>query len=107
MSAKPLSDLAVRLMAVSDLYAKRHGIDRGGDWPVLKLAEEVGELTQAWLRLDGRARTPAGTDLRGELANEAADVLATVLLFAHREGIDLDAAIDAKWFAHLDGPHPA
>ena len=96
----PLSDLSTRLMAVSDLYAARHGIDRSGDWPVLKLAEEVGELTQAWLRLDGRARN-ASADPRADLANEAADVLATVLLFAHREGLDLDAQLDSKWFAHL------
>jgi NTP pyrophosphatase (non-canonical NTP hydrolase) len=100
MSNRPLSDLASRLMQVSDLYAERHAIDRSGDWAMLKLAEEVGEMTQAWLRLDGRARG-ASDDPRAALAEEAADVLATVLLIAHAKGIDLDAAIDAKWFAHL------
>lgn len=107
MSAKPLTDLAARLMVVSDLYASSHRIDRSGDWPVLKLAEEVGELTQAWLRLDGRARRETNSDLRADLADEAADVVATILLFALREGIDLDAALEAKWFAHLNGPHSA
>jgi len=100
MSNRPLSDLAARLMQVSDLYAARHGIDRSGDWAMLKLTEEVGEMTQAWLRLDGRARG-ASDDPKAALADEAADVLATVLLIAHAKGLDLDAAIDAKWFAHL------
>ncbi|MCA3254507.1 MAG: phosphoribosyl-ATP pyrophosphohydrolase [Alphaproteobacteria bacterium] len=100
MTDRPLAALAARLMQVSDLYAERHGIDRSGDWPMLKLAEEVGEMTQAWLRRDGRARG-AADDPQAALAEEAADVLATVLLIAHAQGIDLDAAIDAKWFAHL------
>jgi NTP pyrophosphatase (non-canonical NTP hydrolase) len=102
----PLADLASRLMTVSDRYAARHGIDRSGDWPVLKLAEELGELTQTYLRRDGRARG-APADPKAALTEEAADLLATLLLFAHREGLDLDTALDAKWFAHPDGPHAA
>ena len=31
----------------------------------------------------------------------AADVLATLLLFAHKNGIDLDAALERKWFQYL------
>lgn len=34
---------------------------------------------------------------------EAADVLAMLLLFARHNDIDLDAALERKWFSHLPG----
>ena len=42
--------------AVSQIYASRYGIERDATWFILKLQEEVGELTQAFLMLTGRAR---------------------------------------------------
>ena len=88
---------------VSDTYASRNAIARNDDWYLLKLQEELGELTAEYLRITGRGRTK-GADaaaIRLALEDEAADVLATLLVFAHKNGIDLDAALERKWFQHL------
>ena len=42
--------------AVSQIYASLYGIERDATWFMLKLQEEVGELTQVFLMLTGRAR---------------------------------------------------
>ncbi len=89
----------------SAAYAAAHGITRDRDWFVLKLVEELGELTQAWNRLEGRAR-PKGrseAELRQSLADETADLLGHVLLFAQHNAIDLPAAIERKWLFRPSG----
>ncbi len=98
MSA-PLAELAEDVGRVSDLYAARFGVRRDADWALLKLQEELGELAQAHLRLSGRGRGEASEQGR---ADEAADVLCMLLLYARAHGIDLDAAVRRKWLAHLD-----
>ncbi|WP_375406540.1 pyrophosphatase [uncultured Amnibacterium sp.] len=95
-----IAALADRLERISIGYAAREGIDRNDDWFLLKLVEELGELTQMQLARTGRSKD-RGLDaeqLDARLAEECADVLGHVLLFARRNGIDLDAALDAKWF---------
>jgi len=95
-----LSDLVAR---VSDIYAQRNDIARDDDWYLHKQQEELGELTAEYLKLSGRCRLKGATpeDLRLALADEAADVLAMLLLFARNNRIDLDAALARKWFKHL------
>jgi NTP pyrophosphatase (non-canonical NTP hydrolase) len=94
-----LAALTARFEAASQAYAAGNAITRDADWFVLKLQEELGELTQAWMKLTGRGR-PRGAseeDLRTALADETADLLGHILLFASAQGIDLDAAIERKW----------
>jgi len=66
------------LEVVSRLYAERFGIDRDDNWFLLKLHEEVGELTQAFLMRAGQARdkgfSPA--ELDRDFRAELSDVLA-------------------------------
>jgi NTP pyrophosphatase (non-canonical NTP hydrolase) len=80
-------------------YADHHGIVRDPDWFMLKLHEEVGELTQSWNRLRGRglAKGRSEEEIRRDLADEAADVLGHILLFARANDIDLAAAVERKW----------
>lgn len=78
-SGLTLPALTERVEAVSALYARKFGIARDPDWFVLKLAEETGELTQAYL------------------AAEVADVLAHLLLLARSQGIDVERAVREKW----------
>jgi NTP pyrophosphatase (non-canonical NTP hydrolase) len=80
-------------------YADAHGLTRDPDWFVLKLHEEVGELTQSWNRLSGRglAKGRSTAEMQRDLADEAADVLGHILLFARQNNIDLASAIERKW----------
>jgi NTP pyrophosphatase (non-canonical NTP hydrolase) len=84
---------------VSVHYAERHGIERTDEWFVLKLGEEVGELTQAFLARQGQARRKGRTDAEIEqgFRDEVADVLAQILLVARRFDVPLDDAIRDKW----------
>jgi NTP pyrophosphatase (non-canonical NTP hydrolase) len=101
---QPSIDLAIpnieaftdRLKAISDRYGRVYGIDRGGDWHLLKVQEEMGELTQAYLAKTARSRRDPEKALT-EMAHEMADVLCMLLLMARDEGVDLNAAIRDKW----------
>ena len=72
--------LADRIAQVSDVYAARTGVTRDDDWYALKLMEEAGE----------QARD-----------DEAADLFAMVVLYCRHNGIDIEAALERKWFMHL------
>ncbi|MDS2172976.1 MazG nucleotide pyrophosphohydrolase domain-containing protein [Nesterenkonia sp. CL21] len=101
---RPLESLADQLEQVSAGYAAKFGLHRDGDWFMLKLQEELGELTSSYVALTGRAR-PRGRDDaadRQAFEEELADVLAHVLLLARHAGIDADRAVDDKWLRWLD-----
>jgi NTP pyrophosphatase (non-canonical NTP hydrolase) len=94
-----LAKLTEQFEAASADYTETHGMLRDPDWFVLKLQEEMGELTQAWNRATGRGRKKGRSDedLSRDLAVETADLLGHVLLFAHTIRIDLASAIERKW----------
>lgn len=101
--SRSLPELGALVAQVSDIYAERNDIARDNDWYMLKLQEELGELTAEYLRSSGRGRMK-GADadaVRVALEDEAADVLAMLLLFARNGGIDLEAALARKWFKYL------
>jgi NTP pyrophosphatase (non-canonical NTP hydrolase) len=94
-----IDEMAGEVESVSVSYAERNGIDRTDEWLILKLNEEVGELTQAFLARSGQGRDK-GLDeeqLDDEFRAELADVLAHVLLIARRFDVDLDDEIRRKW----------
>jgi NTP pyrophosphatase (non-canonical NTP hydrolase) len=101
--SRTLAELAPLLAEVSDTYAARNDIARDDDWYLLKLQEELGELTAEYLKTTGRGRLKGadGETIRQALEDETADVLAMLLLFARNNGVDLDAALDRKWFRYL------
>lgn len=90
----------------SKAYCEANGIVRDDDWFILKLQEEVGELTQAWNKVSGRGRRHGAStdDLRRNLEDEAADVLGHVFLLAEAQGLDLRAAIARKWRFVVEEP---
>lgn len=101
--SRSLAELTALVEQVSDIYAERNGIDRDADWAILKMQEELGELTAEHLRLSGRGRLK-NKDRAAIVAardDEAADLLAMLLLYARSNGIDLDAALERKWFTYL------
>ena len=85
--------------SVSAFYAERHDIVRTDDWFMLKLGEEVGELTQAYLARSGRARDKGrdAGELEDDFRAELSDVFAQVLLIAKRFEIDLASEVARKW----------
>jgi len=93
-----LAGLTADVLRISDIYAAEHDIDRDRDWALLKLQEELGELTAEHLRLTGRAR---GTPDDQALGDEAADVLGMLLIYCARSGIDLETAMQRKWLKWL------
>lgn len=101
-----LSELSDRVERVSQVYAERCDINRDGDWFVLKLQEEAGELVAEYLRGSGRGRVGERPPeaIRQALEDETADLFAQVLLFARHNDIDLEIALQRKWFAWLEPP---
>ena len=93
-----LTDLQADVLRISDIYAREHSIDRDRDWALLKLQEELGELTAEHLRLTQRARGAANAQA---LADEAADVQGMLLIYCDHAGIDLEAAMQRKWLKWL------
>lgn len=94
-----LKDLQADVLRISDIYAAEHDIDRDRDWALLKLQEELGELTAEHLRLTSRAR---GAPDAQALGDEAADVLGMLLIYCARAGVDLDQAMQRKWLKWLE-----
>ena len=94
-----LSQLMQQFELASQKYARANDIERDPDWFLLKLQEEVGEVTQAWNRLSGRGRSKGKTqeEMRQDLADETADLLGHVFLLAHNSGLDIEASIKRKW----------
>jgi NTP pyrophosphatase (non-canonical NTP hydrolase) len=97
-----LVELSQRLEKISVGYGERLGFVRDPDWFLLKLQEEVGELTQAYLQHSGRARTKGATpeQIRDTFHQEFADVLCQLLLFAKQHDVDLPAEIESKWLVY-------
>jgi len=106
--SRSLDELTGLVSEVSDIYASRNDIARDDDWYLLKVQEELGELAAEYLRLTRRGRMKGAEPetVRQALEDEAADVLAMLLLFAQNNAIDLDAALERKWFKYL-GRSPA
>ncbi|SMQ69752.1 NTP pyrophosphatase, house-cleaning of non-canonical NTPs [Devosia lucknowensis] len=101
--SRSLAELSELVAEVSDTYASRNDIARDNDWYLLKVQEELGELSAEYLKSTGRGRLEGADagEIRQALEDEAADVLAMLLLFARNNGIDLDAALERKWFQYL------
>lgn len=99
-----LGNLIDAIEAVSSRYAQRFGIRRDVEWGLLKLSEELGELTQAHLKRTGQARSDGdAAEWTRHFEDEMADVLGQLLVLAKLSGADLDAAVDRKWLCW----HPA
>ena len=72
---------------------------------MLKLGEEVGELTQAYLAKNGQARDKGRSDaqIEQDFRAELSDVLAHVLLLAQRFEVDLVSEVERKWLVWKAG----
>ena len=94
--------MSERVEKLSARYGEYLGIERDGDWFLLKLQEEMGELTQAYLQVTGRARTKGQTseEIRDAFQLEFADVFCQLLLLARHFDVDVPTEIERKWLSH-------
>jgi NTP pyrophosphatase (non-canonical NTP hydrolase) len=101
-----ISELTRQVEYISQLYASRFGITRDDDWQILKLHEEVGELTQAHLMRQGQARAKglSSAEIDDAFRAEVADVLSQVLILAHHHGIDIVEEVRRKWLVWAEAP---
>jgi NTP pyrophosphatase (non-canonical NTP hydrolase) len=99
-----LEQLIADVQAVHRTYLKNKQLAVDDAWFVMKLAEELGELTQAYLRLRYRRQTsPEEVEqARTALGDECADLLCHVLLFTTRNDIDIVGSIQRKWSSYLE-----
>ena len=99
-----LAQLTDKIELVSSKYATKYDVARDRDWFVFKLQEEFGELTQKYLMMSGRGRKKGLTDEKIRLSSEdeVADVLGQLLLLAKHFDVDIEKALERKWFAYLE-----
>lgn len=95
---RDITQLQVQAARVAEIYAENFDVPTTSEWTLLKLNEEMGELTSAWLSAHGQSRKTADTQA---LADELADVLGFLLVLAEREGIDPAQAFADKWGKYL------
>lgn len=102
MSDMQLSGITKKVRGIMAQYGKTFDVDIDSDWYVMKLQEELGELTQKYLMMTGRTRRkPANKKVaKKEFSNEIADVLCLTLLLADRCKVKLEDSIQTKWYAY-------
>lgn len=98
-----IPELTERVKLVADQYGKEFNVTYTDDWFLLKLQEELGEMTRAHLARTERTRhkPSSNQEATNALAEEIADVFSYVLIFAQRSGINIEEAVTKKWFKYL------
>jgi NTP pyrophosphatase (non-canonical NTP hydrolase) len=98
-----LRQLTDDVETISQRYAEVFNFERDDAWFLLKLQEEVGELTQAFLMRRGQARSKGLTpdELEANFRAEIADVLCQLLLMARHYEVDVAAEVERKWLYRL------
>ena len=99
-----LNQIQEKIVTISDKYARVHEINRTDDRYLLKLQEEMGELTQSYISFigHGRNRWKSPEELKKSFAHELWDVMWHLLLLANHFDIDIDKALEEKWYKYLD-----
>ncbi len=98
-----LKEITIKIEKISAIYASKFSIQRDDDWYILKLQEELGELTQRYLMMKGKARKKDLSDdqIMAAFEGEVADVFCQVILLAKHNKIDLPDAVEKKWLKWL------
>lgn len=98
------NELSEKVKQVAEQYSKKFNVEYSGDWFLLKLQEELGEMTQKYLIMTNRTRRKPESEAEAKtaLAEEIADLFGYILLFADEVGVDVEEAVKAKWFKYLE-----
>ncbi len=98
-----LNDLTEMSVKIADIYSERFDTPDDARFALMKLGEEMGELTGAWLQMHGESR---GDGSKAAFADEIADVFGFLLVLAAREGVNPADALHRKWGKYLDQETP-
>ena len=93
-------EIQKKVIATSEDYGKECNLKVDADFALLKLYEEVGELTQSILIQRKKCRPEkylSDEESKKEIAKELADVAGTVMVISNLMDIDLEEAINKKW----------
>lgn len=80
-------------------YAAKFQINRDDVFYLLKMQEELGELTRIFLELRGseKKRSASSEELKKKFAADIAVLVGNALILAHHFDVDLEANIKAKF----------
>jgi len=98
------SEIQDKVMQNAERYGKACDIKIDEDFAILKLYEEVGELSQSLLIYRKKSRPEKFLpfeESKKQLAMEMADVLGMLIVSAKLHNIDLEEAINKKWISNL------
>lgn len=95
--------IRAKVMETWNTYFKRFDIENEEFYPMVKLSEEVWELSEAFLIYKGKSRQEKSQwkselELKENIAKELSDVVGVAILMADELNIDLQSAIEKKWF---------
>lgn len=97
-----IAKLLQQIKLISKNYREKFNIEGSDDMLLLKIQEELGEMTQAYLGATNRNRSTDSQEvLNQNLADELADVFCLLLLFADRNSVNIEEAIEKKWLKYL------
>ena len=95
-----LIDIQQKILEKAKGYTKQYNIELTPDFVLIKLYEEVGELSQAYLVHQKKSRPTKYQDssqVKESLSQELADVLGMSMTLAALLDIDLEEALNKKW----------
>ncbi|WP_433663796.1 MazG nucleotide pyrophosphohydrolase domain-containing protein [Nocardia sp. CA-128927] len=88
-----IHELQAQAITIHDLYDELNLAERGRTWTradfMLGFVGDVGDLAKLVMAAEGTRSMPGG---RPTLEHELADCLWSVLILAHRYGVDLESA---------------
>jgi NTP pyrophosphatase (non-canonical NTP hydrolase) len=99
-----LQELTQKARTIMGMYQEEFPeVQMDRDYYPFKITEEWGECMQAYLMLTdrGRQKGKSKEEIREMFEQEIGDVFGFLLVFAQNEGIDLEQALEKKWFKRL------
>ena len=99
-----IKELTHKVKKIIEMYKEEYPeVHMDRDYAPFKITEEWGECLQAYLMLTDRGRQKGRSkeEIKSDLSDEMADVFGYLLAFAANEGIDLEQALEKKWFAYF------
>jgi len=94
--------LQEKIIANGKTYCEIHKVSFDENFVLMKLYEELGELSQAHLIYKKKCRGEkiiSKEQAKNNVAKEVADAFGTLIVYADLMNIDLEEAIDKKWIS--------